>query len=88
MAVQERRLLRAARLSPCLLHVPVSGFEPLILMNQLSKVNGYIYKHQGKGGQGDNLWPKTLARPRQYGRENAARAKFSRLYLGGAHSAA
>ena len=37
-----RRLLRAARLFPYRLHVPVSGFGPLVLTKQLSKVNGYI----------------------------------------------
>ena len=37
-----RRLLNATRLSPCRLHVPVSGFGPLVLMKLLSKVNGYI----------------------------------------------
>jgi len=45
-AVPERRaqcrLQRAARLSPCRLHVPVSDFGPLVLTKQPSKVNGYI----------------------------------------------
>ena len=33
----QRRLLRAARLSPCRLHVPVSGFGPLVLTKLLSR---------------------------------------------------
>ena len=46
----------------------------------LKNPQGSIYRHQGKGGQGDNLWPKTLVRPRQYYRGNAVRAAFLRLY--------
>ena len=37
-----RLLPRAVTSVTCRLQVPVSGFEPLVLTNQLSKVNGYI----------------------------------------------
>ena len=37
-----RFLSRAVASVPCRLQVPVSGFGPLVLTNQLSKVNGYI----------------------------------------------
>ena len=33
---------------------------------------GDIYRHQGKGGQGDNLWPKARAWLRPYGHVSAA----------------
>ena len=48
---------------------------------------GGTYRHQGKGGQGDNPWPKARARLRLYGRRNAARAAFSRPCQGGARMA-
>ena len=49
---------------------------------------GGIYRHQGKGGQGDNPWPNVQARPRPYGRENAAIATFLRPYYDHACAAA
>ena len=44
------------------------------------KHQGGIYMHQENGGKGDKPWPKALARPRQYSRENMAKVVFSRLY--------
>ena len=38
----------------------------------LKNPKGGIYRHQGKGGQGDNPWPKARAQPRPYGRGNVA----------------
>ena len=43
LGLRTRRLLLRAVLSvPCQVEVSVSGFGPLVLTNQLSKVNGYI----------------------------------------------
>ena len=54
----------------------------------LWRTPGGIYRHQGKGGQGDNPWSKAQAQPRPYGRENVARAAFSLPCPGGARLAA
>ena len=46
-----------------------------------------IYRHQGKGGKGDNPWPKARRAPRLYGHGNAAKAAFSRPCGGHARDA-
>ena len=61
---------------------------PKLQISPLQNPNRGIYRHQGKGGQEDNPWPKARARPCPYGPENTAHAAFSRPCQGCARPAA